>query len=106
MKGPLKVRLSIVVTKNPNFYKEGVYSANSINEAIRKTENLSDKDIYVPSGGQINKIAMPRASRLEITQVKVNYECDFYFPNIDNNLWREEKIERFYLFDFVAYKRK
>lgn len=102
---PLFDRTNIVLTRNPNFYFQGVYSAKTIHEAIKKADILSNKDVYIIGGSQVYEQTLPLANRLEITYVNQEYEGDTYFPNIDQKDWKESFRQKRGLIDFVTYTR-
>ncbi|MGB2684928.1 MAG: dihydrofolate reductase, partial [Olleya sp.] len=39
--------------------------------------------------GEIYKLAMPYASKIELTRVHSNFDADTFFPEIDRTQWKE-----------------
>ncbi len=80
--GPLPGRTNIVITRDPNFSKEGFQVAHSYEEAVaiaKKSEG--SEEIFVIGGGQIYALALPTADRLYLTVVEEHSEAaDTYFP--------------------------
>jgi len=82
---PLPNRRNIVVTRNLEFYDEGVEVANSLEDAMEMTKN--EAEAFVIGGGEIYRQALPMASKLYITRVHGKYKGDTYFPEIDPQEW-------------------
>lgn len=87
--GPLPNRTHIIITRQEN-YAEKVDAAccivvDSIEDAIAKS--ASDDEIFVIGGGEIYKLALPLADKVELTRVHGTFEADAYFPEVDENSW-------------------
>ena len=67
---PLPGRRNVVLTQQTGFTAEGATVAQSLDEA------LTDPDTWVVGGEQIYTLAMPRASRCEVTEVDVDLPRD------------------------------
>jgi dihydrofolate reductase len=67
---PLPGRRNVVLTRQPDFKAEGATVVGSLDEALR------DPDTWVIGGEQIYVIAMPRASRCEVTEVDIDLPRD------------------------------
>ena len=82
---PLKNRINIVITKNPNYKKEGVIIANSVDEAvsIAKTYN---KPIFIIGGASIYAQALSLCDIAYVTKIYKSFDSpDSFFPNLDKN---------------------
>lgn len=93
--GPLPNRKHIIITRQKN-YAQNVDSScctvvESIEEAIAKT-NASEEN-FVIGGGEIYKLALPLADKIELTRVHSAFEADAYFPEFDNENWILENQE-------------
>lgn len=84
-------RTHIIISRQKKFKVEGAIVVSSIEKAIEKAYEI-DENPFVIGGGEIYKLAMPLAHRLEITRVLENFEADTFFPEIDENQW--ELIEK------------
>ena len=87
--GPLPNRKHIIITRQDN-YAENVDSdccvvVDSIEEAIAKTN--PDEENFVIGGGEIYKLALALADKIELTRVHGTFDADAYFPEIDMNNW-------------------
>ncbi len=109
--GILPNRTHIIVTRQEDYFKEGCLIANSLEEAIRLTNN--DGKVFIIGGGEIYKQSLEIADSIELTRVHGNFEADTFFPEIDQTQWElvnkeyHEKDERHnYAFSFLTYKKK
>lgn len=90
---PLKERQNIILTRDRNFSKEGIYIAHSLEEAIEMSESNSP---YLMGGGEIYGEAFDKGlvNKMEITNIHGKFEGNVYFPNIDWNRWNEISREK------------
>lgn len=104
-------RTHVVITRRENFRKEGVVPVNSMEQAIEQSEG--DPQAFVIGGGEIYKMAMNLADKIELTRVHGTFEADTFFPEIDENQWKliseefhgkDEKHD--YAFTYLTYVRK
>ena len=108
---PLPNRIHVVITRQDNFKKEGIVVVNSLERAVELT--TEDPQPFVIGGGEIYKLAMNLADKIELTRVHGTFEADTFFPKIDENQWKlvsekfHEKDERHnYAFTYLTYERK
>ncbi len=88
--GLLPGRRHIVLTRDPAYRAAGAEIAASLDEAFA----LADaREIAVIGGGQIYTAALPRATRLELTEVHAAIEGDIHFPERGDG-WEETFRER------------
>ena len=69
---PLKGRKNIVITKNKNFKAEGVITVESLSDALFVAKQMDMNEVFVIGGGEIYKLALPKADRIYITRVHAN----------------------------------
>jgi dihydrofolate reductase len=67
---PLPGRRNVVLTRQTDFTAEGAVVVQSLDAA------LTDSDIWVVGGEEIYSLAMPRASRCEVTEVDIDFSRD------------------------------
>ena len=96
-KKPLPGRDNIVVTRQKGWSAEGAIAMHSLAEALAR-----DGDVSVIGGGEIYREALPRAGRIELTQVHRDFEGDAYFA-FDKSAWREIAREQHQTPDGLAY---
>ncbi|WP_272021918.1 dihydrofolate reductase [Olleya namhaensis] len=108
---PLPNRTHIVISRQSDYkVPEGVIVVNNIEAAIALAKD--DAQPFIIGGGEIYKLAMPYASKLELTRVHSNFDADTFFPEIDLSVWKETantfhtKDENHdFEFSFVTYQR-
>jgi dihydrofolate reductase len=108
---PLPNRTHVVITRQDHFIKEGILVVNSLERAIELS--AGDPQPFVIGGGEIYKMAMKLADKIELTRVHGTFEADTFFPEIDENQWKliseefHEKDEKHdYAFTYLTYVRK
>ncbi|NEW87955.1 dihydrofolate reductase [Rhodopseudomonas sp. WA056] len=113
---PLPGRTNIVVTRDPCFTARGVVVASSFDgaEQIARGDALrrAATEIAVIGGAEIYAYWLPRATRLELTEVHARPEGDTCFPAIDPAQWHEVARDRHIAgpqdsadFSYVTYRR-
>ncbi len=80
---PLKERLNVVITSDPNYKVSGVVVVHSIEEALEAVKDYRSEDIYVIGGGSIYRQFLPYCDLAHVTKIGYAYEADTYFPNLD-----------------------
>ncbi len=98
---PLPGRRNIVVTSRAI---EGVETFPTIDDAITAART-TDPEPFVIGGGEIYRAALPLATKLILTWVKMDVEGDTRFPEIDWTAWREVERSAGEGFDIVTYLR-
>ena len=94
-KPTMSQRTHIVVTRNPDFVvdKAHGFTASSVEEAIEKANEMNQEEIFVIGGAQIFQQAMPFLTRLYLTVVQNNFDCDTFFPDYSDFTKVVEKEE-------------
>lgn len=92
---PLPNRKHIIITRQENYAHQVDSSCcivvQSIEEAIAKTNPVEEN--FIIGGGEIYKLALPLADKIELTRVHGTFEADAFFPDFDRENWnlvREE----------------
>ena len=88
----LPKRTNIVVTRNESFRADGCSVVNSLEAAIEMCGN--EEEVFIIGGGELYRQALPMANKLYITRIHESFEGDTYFPEIEENEWYPESIER------------
>ncbi len=108
---PLPDRTHVVITRRDNYKKSGIVVVHSLERAVELTED--DPQPFIIGGGEIYKIGIDLADKIELTRVHGTFEADTFFPDIDENEWdlvsedyhpRDEKHD--YAFTYLTYERK
>ena len=100
-------RHNIVVTRNQNYFKEGITVCHSLEAAIECSKN--DDQPFVIGGGQVYEQAIEFADVIELTKIHTQFEGDVFFPEIDFKKWSVEKEERMshreFEYSFITYTK-
>ena len=102
-------RLNIVLSANIDWQRDDVVTVDSINKAIDKAKENKTKKVFVIGGGQIYKLFLPYATKLELTEVYDAPVADTYFPNFSGQDFKE--VSRIKIrdsqphFDYASYIR-
>lgn len=81
---PLPGRTNVVLTRRADYVADGATVLTSVNEA------LTGDDVWVIGGGEIYALALPRATRCEVTEVDIDLprrDGDAVAPVLDE-AWR------------------
>jgi dihydrofolate reductase len=104
---PLPGRENIVVTRDQSYEAEGTTIVHSVDEVLQM-----NAEICVIGGTEIFKMFLPVADRLYITEIHHTFDADTYFPELNDNEWKElsrtegivdEKNK--YPHEFVVYEK-
>lgn len=112
---PLPDRTHIIVTRQKNYIpksdSEKCIVVDSIEEALKITS--VNENVFIIGGGEIYKLGMPFADKIELTRVNGNFKADAFFPEISENDWKMTENEfhpkdekHNYSFSFQTYLRK
>jgi len=83
---PLPNRRNIVISRNPDWKREGVETVSSLEAAIAL---VGDAPSCIIGGGQIFAEALPIANRMVVTEIDKTFACDAFFPAFDAQQWKE-----------------
>ena len=81
---PLKNRVNIVITKNPNYKVKDAVVVHSVEEAVEECGRY-DGEVYVIGGESIYRAMLPYCDTALVTKIDHAYEADTYFPNLDEH---------------------
>jgi dihydrofolate reductase len=101
-------RQNLVVTRQRSFSAPGVDVAHSLDDAIAQVRDPAPA--WCIGGGELFRAALPRADRLELTEIDTDIAGDTYFPPLDRTQWREVAREAHVSsaglpYAFVTYER-
>lgn len=100
-------RRSVVLTRNRSWRAPGVEVAHDLDTAVTTAAALpGGEQIMVLGGGEIYRLTMDRAHRLELTEVDAPARGEVRFPAIDPDAWREVRRDDRLAFAFVTYERR
>ncbi len=104
-------RTHVIITRKEDYSPENTIVVHSMEEAL-KVSKLDDQ-AFIIGGGEIYKMGMEYADRIELTRVHGEFEADTHFPEIDKSEWeivkdqfhdKDEKHD--YSFTYLTYERK
>ena len=98
---PLPGRRNIVMTREPNYHREGVEVVHGTGEAVAAT--ASAPEVMVIGGADLFRLFLPLAGRIHLTRVHGNIEGDVMWPALDNRQWEVIESERHESDDRHAY---
>ena len=109
---PLKDRLNVVITSDPNYRAADAVVVNSIEEALEAVKDYNSEDIYIIGGESIYRQMLPLCDTAHITKIDYEYYADAYFPNLDEmEDWHitgesDEQTYHDLIYTFYKYERK
>jgi dihydrofolate reductase len=86
---PLPGRMNIVVSRTAAFLAEGAQTATCFDQALHIAEQTDPEEIAVIGGEQLFEAALPRATRIYLTEVSGSPHGDTFLPVISPEQWRE-----------------
>lgn len=82
---PLPNRRNVVISRHRDFRPSGVTVVPNLDEALAL--GATESEVFVIGGGEIYRLALPRADRLYLTVVHTVVEGDTTFPPLDQSAW-------------------
>jgi dihydrofolate reductase len=82
---PLPNRTHIVISRQSDYQPEGCIVVDSMEKALAICPK--NETVYIIGGGEIYKLGLPFADKMEITRVHHTFEADAFFPEIDLEEW-------------------
>lgn len=111
---PLKNRVNIVVTRNPEYEAPGALLVHSLNAALEFARTAGETEVFIIGGGQIYTEALEKklVDRIYLTEVEAEIDGDTLFPELDPDQWKEVSTEKHpaderheFAFRFVVLER-
>ena len=84
---PLPGRTNIVITRDKNYVAEGCVVVHSMEAALQAAGDSAE--VMVIGGAEFYRQALPYARTLYLTCVEGEFEGDTFFPELDDQDWRE-----------------
>ena len=90
----LPKRVNIILTRNPEFTKEGAVILHSTEELDEYKSEHPEEKIFIIGGAEIYKTMLPICDEAIITYINAEFEADAYFPNLDeDDEWELVEVE-------------
>lgn len=109
---PLKERLNVVITSDPDYKVADALVVGSIEEALEAVKDYKSEDVYVIGGGSIYRQMLEFCDTAHVTKIGYSYLADTYFPNLDDMKdWvitgeSDEQTCHDLIYVFYKYERK
>jgi dihydrofolate reductase len=78
-------RLNIIITRNENYLAPDCIIVSSLEEALKKAQEVEKEEIFIIGGGEIYREAIKDADRLYLTVVDSDAPADTYFPEYEKD---------------------
>jgi dihydrofolate reductase len=108
---PLPGRANIVLTRQTDWYHDGVQSSGDLRDALSWCEQISPQPaaVWVIGGAQIYTQALPLAHTVVVTEIDAEFAGDAFAPQLGTE-WREIQRESHasaaaLAYSFVTYSR-
>jgi dihydrofolate reductase len=98
---PLPGRTTIVLTRDPDWQRDGVLSATSLEAALA----IAEGDVYVAGGAAVYAAALRNADVQLISEIPLEPEGDTFYPAFDRDEWHEVSREPHDGFTVVRWER-
>lgn len=113
---PLPGRTSIIVTRQGDYPSpEGVFTARSIEDAIRVAKDVAKKtdsnEVFCVGGAQLYEQFLQFSDRIYLTIIEKDFNGDAQFPKISRDDWdievtKTEVIEGSFSYRFETWNRQ
>lgn len=104
---PLAGRTNIVITRNHEYWPEGVKIAHTVQGALALARG---EEVFIIGGAEIYRQTLPVADRLYLTLIEKDFDGDTRFPEYPESEWELVSEERGQHADlsyrFLVYDRK
>lgn len=86
---PLPGRTNIIITRQKDYRAEGCLVVQSMEEALQKAKEApGSEEICIVGGGEIYKLGLEFANKIELTRIHHGFEGgDAFFPAFDPKEW-------------------
>lgn len=100
-------RTNVIITRDKNYNAEGCVVVHSVDEALKAAKGA--EEVMVIGGAQIYSQFLPIADKMHLTFIDKDFEGDAYFPEYNQNEWketfREEHQNEQFKYSFVNLER-
>ena len=82
---PLKNRVNVVLSRNPELEIPGALTAHSAEEVLSLTREYESGDVFVIGGAQIYSLLLPYCDCGYVTKFEKSFEKDAFFEDLDKS---------------------
>jgi dihydrofolate reductase len=86
---PLPGRINLVVTRNEHYAYPQAEVVHSLEEAIKRAEELGETELFIIGGGEIFKQSLSIVDKIYLTRIHHAFDGDVFFPEIPEPEWKE-----------------
>lgn len=86
-------RTNIILTRNSDFKAENAHVVSSPEAALALAKE--DPTPFIIGGGEIYRLFLPWAHKIELTRIHKDFEGDAFFPEIDSKQWKLVGTEKY-----------
>lgn len=90
---PLPNRANIVLSRSEYFAASSI-NAHSIEAALMLCRKMGVEKAFIIGGAQIYELAYPLATRVMLTKIERDFNCDTFMPDASLSGWKETKWVR------------
>ena len=105
---PLKNRVNIVLTHNPDYKVKDAIVVHSMNELHEELKKYKSEDIYVIGGQKIYEQLVDECDVAHVTKINYAYDADAFFPNLDEKpeweITADSAEQTYFDLEFYFYK--
>lgn len=105
---PLKGRINIVLSKDPEFQVKDAVVVHSKEELLEELKQYKSEDIFIIGGASVYEMMYPYCEVAHVTKINYTYAADTYFPNLDKEAnWEivaDSDENTYFDLEFVFYK--
>ncbi len=108
---PLPGRVNVVVTRDPNYRREGVTVVHDVDAALLAAGTA--EEVMIIGGSDLFRLFLPRAARVHLTRVHGEVAGDVFWPALDEKEWGVVGREKFaaderhaYAMTFESWERR
>jgi dihydrofolate reductase len=98
---PLKGRVNVVLSHQPDFLEDGCQVFNSFEKALAALSRASE--VMIIGGAHLFEYVLPIADKMYLTCIDHVFEGDTFFPSWDDQEWKIVSQERHYPDEENAY---
>ena len=105
---PLPGRRNLVLSRQPGLQLEGAEVFADLDSALAACGDAGQ--VFVMGGAQVYAAALPRADRLELTEIDAGFEADAFFPTWPREQFRQTARQsaaaaQGWAYHFTTYER-
>ncbi len=108
---PLPGRTNIVMTRDPEFRRDGCIICHSKDEVMEKLRDYDSERVFIAGGAAVYEQFMDDCSEFYVTKIYGEYDADRFFPNLDAEglhvTWQSEmQQEKGISYRFMIYSKQ